>query len=86
MPWPRPGFEFRSLRVSFSVKSRCARPASPNPIVERCRAFSKSELAATMVGAAITHGRRQEYPNMILNFVLMAMALFVAYGRFSGLA
>jgi uncharacterized membrane protein YphA (DoxX/SURF4 family) len=38
-------------------------------------------LTLTMVGAAITHFRRSEYPNIIMNLVLMAMALFVAYGR-----
>ena len=39
-------------------------------------------LALTMVGAITTHLRRQEYPNLIVNIVLLAMALFVAYGRF----
>ena len=38
-------------------------------------------LAATMVGALITHGRHQEYPNMVVNLILMGLALFVAYGR-----
>lgn len=40
-------------------------------------------LAATMVGAGITHARRQEYPNIVTNVVIMALALFVAYGRFA---
>ena len=39
-------------------------------------------LALIMVGAAIFHIRRGEYPNMIINLVLLVMALFVAYGRF----
>ena len=39
-------------------------------------------LALTMVGAAITHFRRGEYPNIAVNLVLMALALFAAYGRF----
>ena len=39
-------------------------------------------LAATMVGAIITHVRRGEYPNVIANIVLLVLALFVAYGRF----
>jgi uncharacterized membrane protein YphA (DoxX/SURF4 family) len=40
-------------------------------------------LAAMQVGAFITHTRRQEYPNLIVNVILLAMALFVAYGRFA---
>lgn len=39
-------------------------------------------LALTMVGAAIVHFRRGEYPGIIINVVLFAMAVFVAYGRF----
>jgi hypothetical protein len=39
-------------------------------------------LTLTMVGAAITHFRRGEYPNITMNLVLMALALFIAYGRF----
>jgi uncharacterized membrane protein YphA (DoxX/SURF4 family) len=38
-------------------------------------------LALTMVGAIITHLRRHEYPNLIVNIILLLMALFVAYGR-----
>lgn len=40
-------------------------------------------LAATMVGAIITHARRQEYGAIIANVVILAMSLFVAYGRFA---
>jgi uncharacterized membrane protein YphA (DoxX/SURF4 family) len=39
-------------------------------------------LALTMVGAAWTHLRRGEYPMIAVNVVLLALALFVAYGRF----
>ena len=39
-------------------------------------------LALTMVGAMITHGRRGEYSNLGVNVVLLALALFVVYGRF----
>ncbi len=39
-------------------------------------------LALTMIGAAITHLRRSEYPNIIVNAVIFALAAFVAYGRF----
>ena len=38
-------------------------------------------LALTMVGALITHASRREYPNMIVNLILLSLALFVAYGR-----
>ena len=39
-------------------------------------------LAATMISAASTHWRRKEYPMISINMVLLAMAVFVAYGRF----
>jgi uncharacterized membrane protein YphA (DoxX/SURF4 family) len=39
-------------------------------------------LALTMVGAMITHGRRGEYSNMGGNLVLLALTLFVVFGRF----
>ncbi|GAB3073055.1 DoxX family protein [Intrasporangium mesophilum] len=38
-------------------------------------------FAIVMVGAVITHGRRHEYPNVIVNLVLLALALFVAIER-----
>ncbi|MFF0265936.1 DoxX family protein [Kribbella sp. NPDC004536] len=39
-------------------------------------------LAATMLGAIITHARRSEYPNAAINAVLLALAVFVAVARF----
>ena len=39
-------------------------------------------LALTMIGAAITHGRRKEFPMIVPNAVLLLLAAFVAYGRF----
>lgn len=39
-------------------------------------------LSLTMVGAALTHLRRVEYPNIIANVILFALTVFVAYGRF----
>src|SRR6266581_600493 len=39
-------------------------------------------LALTMVGAMITHGRRGEFSSMGMNVVLLALALFVVFGRF----
>lgn len=39
-------------------------------------------LILTMIGAIITHVRRGEYPGLVVNFILLALALFVAYGRF----
>ena len=38
-------------------------------------------LAIVMVGAIITHLRRTEFPNVIVNLVLLALATFVAIGR-----
>lgn len=42
-------------------------------------------LMFTMIGAAITHTRRGEYPMIIVNLILFALAAFVAYGRFFAL-
>ena len=39
-------------------------------------------LALIQVGAALTHIRRGEYPMIVINLALFAMAIFVAYGRF----
>ena len=39
-------------------------------------------LVLVMVGAVITHARRREYPNVVVNLVLMGLAIFVAWGRF----
>ena len=39
-------------------------------------------LVLTMIGAALTHLRRNEYPLIIMNLVLLVLAIFVAYGRF----
>ncbi len=39
-------------------------------------------LAVTMVGAAVVHARRKENSAIGLNVVLLALAVFVAWGRF----
>jgi uncharacterized membrane protein YphA (DoxX/SURF4 family) len=39
-------------------------------------------LVLTMIGASLTHFRRKEYPMIGVNLVLLALAAFVAYGRF----
>jgi uncharacterized membrane protein YphA (DoxX/SURF4 family) len=39
-------------------------------------------LALLMVGALITHTRRKEYQPIVINVVLLALAAFVAWGRF----
>jgi uncharacterized membrane protein YphA (DoxX/SURF4 family) len=39
-------------------------------------------LALLMLGAAVTHARRREYPNIAINAVLGGLALFVAISRF----
>lgn len=38
-------------------------------------------LVALMAGAAITHGRRHEIPNIAINAVLAALAVVLAWGR-----
>lgn len=35
-----------------------------------------------MVGAMITHGRRTEYTLAMLNLIYLALAVFIAWGRF----
>ncbi|MEV7192582.1 DoxX family protein [Streptomyces sp. NPDC093510] len=39
-------------------------------------------LAALMIGAAITHLRRQEIEGIVVNAVLLGVSLFVVWGRF----
>lgn len=38
-------------------------------------------LVLTMIGAALTHARRGEYPMIGMNMVLLLLAAFVVYGR-----
>jgi hypothetical protein len=35
-----------------------------------------------MVGAMVTHGRRGEFKFVVLNLVYLALAAFIAWGRF----
>ena len=39
-------------------------------------------LAVLMVGAIVVHARRRELPNVVVNVVLMALAVFLAVQRF----
>ncbi|MGE2814329.1 DoxX family protein [Mycobacterium heidelbergense] len=39
-------------------------------------------LALVMVGATVVHARRKEIPNVAVNMVLLALAVFVAWARF----
>jgi hypothetical protein len=39
-------------------------------------------LVLIMVGAAIVEFRRQEFKHMLLNLIYLALAAFVAWGRF----
>jgi uncharacterized membrane protein YphA (DoxX/SURF4 family) len=39
-------------------------------------------LAVLMVGPAVTHAHRREYPNIAVNLVLAALAVFIAVQRF----
>jgi len=38
-------------------------------------------LALTMAGAIITHLKRKEMPQIMVNVVILSMAVFAAYGR-----
>ncbi len=44
--------------------------------------LAASGLAILMLGAAVTHARRSEFPNIGVAAVLAALALFVAVARF----
>ncbi|MFJ1811122.1 MULTISPECIES: DoxX family protein [unclassified Streptomyces] len=44
--------------------------------------LAASGLALTMFGAAVTHSRRGEAQSVVVNVVLLALAVFVAWGRF----
>jgi uncharacterized membrane protein YphA (DoxX/SURF4 family) len=39
-------------------------------------------LALTMIGAAVVHARRKEWPFIAVNALLLALAVIVAWGRF----
>jgi len=39
-------------------------------------------LVLLMIGAAVTHARRKENQAVVMNVVLLALAAFVAWGRF----
>jgi uncharacterized membrane protein YphA (DoxX/SURF4 family) len=39
-------------------------------------------LAVLMLGAVVVHARRKEMSNVVVNVVLLALAVFVAWGRF----
>jgi hypothetical protein len=39
-------------------------------------------LVLLMIGAAIAHGRRREFPQVAVNLIILALAAFVAWGRF----
>lgn len=44
--------------------------------------WAATGLALVMIGAAVTHLRRGEAPLVAVNVVLLALAVFVAWGRF----
>ena len=39
-------------------------------------------LVLMMIGAAVTHARRGEYPLVVVNVILLVLAAIVAWGRF----
>jgi uncharacterized membrane protein YphA (DoxX/SURF4 family) len=44
--------------------------------------LAASGLALTMLGAAILHSRRGEAQSVVVNVLLLALTVFVAWGRF----
>jgi uncharacterized membrane protein YphA (DoxX/SURF4 family) len=51
-------------------------------IVPALTAWAAAGLSLVMILAALFHATRREYPNIVFNLVLLALAAFVAYGRF----
>ena len=45
-------------------------------------ALAATGLALVMIGAAIVHARRKEYPMIVINLVLLVLAAVVMWGRF----
>lgn len=43
--------------------------------------WAAAGLVIVMAGAVVFHIPRKEYPNIVFNLVLLALAAFVAYGR-----
>ena len=43
-------------------------------------------IVLTMIGAIVTHVRRSEMRQVVLNVVFIAMAVFIAWGRFGDYA
>lgn len=44
--------------------------------------LAATSLALVVIGAAIEHGRRKEYQSIAVPVVLLALAVFEAWGRF----
>ena len=51
-------------------------------ILPQLTAWAATGLSLIMILAALFHLRRGEYPAIVINLVLLALAVFVAYGRF----
>ena len=50
-------------------------------IQTRLTPLAGAGLILVMVGAIVWHAQREEFPNIVLNVILAAIAGFVAYGR-----
>ena len=50
-------------------------------IQTRLTPLAGTGLILVMVGAIVWHAQREEFPNIVLNLILAAIAAFVAYGR-----
>ena len=63
--------------------SNGVRPAAARALADRRIApLAAIGLAAIMIGAAISHASLHEPRNVALNFVMFAMSLAIALGRF----
>jgi len=50
-------------------------------IQTRLTSLAALGLVLVMLGAAVWHIQRGEYPNIVMNLILAGLAAFVAYGR-----
>ena len=50
-------------------------------IQTRLTPLASAGLILVMVGAMVWHAQREEFPNIVLNVILVVIAAFVAYGR-----
>ena len=80
---PRAGAESRILPACGRVWAEAGGHQNRTTALLWLTPLAGAGLVLLMLGAMATHLRRREYPNVVPNLVLLALAGFVAYGRFA---